>query len=283
MKKIHAVIITGIVVVLMNMQAFAQMAMHIGKDSVIEPYHISITYNKTTNLVFPYAIKSVDRGSKDILAQKVKGIENILQVKASKRGFDETNLTVITANGKLYSYILNYVDIPSALNISFTNKPQWNTEAFFSIPGINEAQVQADAIKLATADRTIRGIKDKSYGIKLQLDGIYINEEVMYFRIRVNNESNINYDINQLRFFIRDQKKSTRTATQELEIYPLHIYNNTLVVAGQSEQVFVFAVPKFTIPDKKYLAIQLMEKGGGRNLELSVNNKTIVKARPVSN
>ncbi|MES2329790.1 MAG: conjugative transposon protein TraN [Bacteroidota bacterium] len=281
MKKICAVMITGIVALLISVQASAQIAMPIIKDSVIAPYRLAVTYYKTTNLVFPYAIKSVDRGSKDILAQKAKGVENVLQVKAGKLGFDETNLTVITADGKLYSYILNYVDSPSILNISFAHKMQWNPEAFFSQSGINEAEVQADAEKLVAARKTTRGIKDKSYGIDFRLDGIYVNSEVMYFRIKIANETNINYDISQLRFFIRDQKKSKRTATQEVEIYPLHISNDTLSVTGHSEQVFVFAVPKFTIPDKKYLAIQLMEKDGGRNLELSLHNKTIVKAKPV--
>lgn len=101
----------------------------------------------------------------------------------------------------------------------------------------------------------------------------------MFYRITLRNHSNINYDIEQLRFFIRDQKKSKRTAVQELEIYPLSIYGDTSVVTALSEHIFVFAVPKFTIPDNKYLTIQLMEKNGGRHLELKIHNKTVVKAR----
>ena len=49
----------------------------------IEPYSLQIGINKTTNLIFPYEIKSVDRGSRDVLVQKAKGIENVLQVKAN--------------------------------------------------------------------------------------------------------------------------------------------------------------------------------------------------------
>jgi hypothetical protein len=41
----------------------------------------------------------------------------------------------------------------------------------------------------------------------------------------------------------------------------------------------VYAVPKFTIPDKKYLAIELMEKNGGRHLKVKVHNKKIVRAK----
>jgi hypothetical protein len=53
-------------------------------------------------------------------------------------------------------------------------------------------------------------------------------------------------------------------------------------VVGQSEHVFVFALPKFTIPDNKFLEIQIMEKNGGRNLELKIHNKTIIKAKLIA-
>jgi len=110
------------------------------------------------------------------------------------------------------------------------------------------------------------------------MNGLFIQNDVLYVRISIENESNINYDIDQLRFFIRDQKKAKRTATQEIEVSPVFVYNDTHKVEGQSANTIVFALPKFTIPDKKYLAIQLMEKNGGRHLELHVKNKTIVKA-----
>ena len=144
MKKISAVVIAGILLVLTSIDAFSQNAIA-PKMTVIEPYQLAITYFKTSNLVFPYAIKSVDRGSKDILVQKAKGVENVLQVKAGKQGFEETNLTVITADGHLYSYILNYSDNPSALNIRFVSPNKKNTAALFSAGFINEAKIQADA------------------------------------------------------------------------------------------------------------------------------------------
>lgn len=281
MKKITAVLVIVILLTLIKCQVFAQISLSPEKISVIEPYHFSVTYNKTTNLVFPYPIKSVDRGSKDILAQKVKDVENILQIKAGKKGFEETNLTVITADGKLYSYILNYTDNPSTLNFRYTIIEEDQKDAFFRADQPNEAEMQSDAEKVIKADKNIRGIKDKKFGIKLQLDGLFIKDEVMYYRLRLQNHSNINYDIEQLRFFIRDQKKSKRTATQELEVQPLYIEGNTSAVAGKSEHVFVFAVPKLTIPDQKYLAIQMMEKNGGRNLKLIIYNKTVVKSKPL--
>lgn len=278
MKKISVRVVTGILLLLLSVQLFAQNNTET-KVTVIKPYVLPITFYKTTNLIFPYAIKSVDRGSKDILVQKAKGVENILQVKAGKLGFDQTNLTVITADGKLYSYILNYSDTLSMLNIRFDNTTAVYPEAFIPNISINEAQVKADANTVAMAKETIHGVKDKSYGMKMKVSGLYIRGDVLFLRLTLQNQTNINYDIDQLRFYIRDEKKAKRTATQELEISPLYVKDDTSVITGQTEKVFVYALPKFTIPNKKYLAIELMEKSGGRHLRIRVHNKTIIRAK----
>lgn len=281
MKKISVAMITGALLVLATIKTFSQ-SITSTKATVIEPYPLTITFYKTTNLIFPYAIKSVDRGSADILAQKAKSMENILQLKAGKQNFKETNLTIITADEKFYSYIVNYSDSPSVLNIEFSkDSSEEETKTFFS-SGMNEANIQIKAAKIAGRKRTIHGVKDKKYGMKLQLCGLYINEDVIYYQIELQNRTNINYDIDQFRFFVCDQKKVKRTASQEMEIKPLYIHDDTATVCGQSERVFVFALPKFTIPDNKFLDVQLMEKNGGRNLELKIHNKTIIKANPIN-
>jgi hypothetical protein len=220
---------------------------------------LSIGTNKVTSLVFPLMIKSVDRGSKDILAQKVRGVENILEVKAAKENFSETNMTVITADGKLYSFLVHYSANPS-LNIKIENKP-----SIFE--------------KIAAQKKFIRGIRDRKYDMRLQLKGIYIDNDILYYQLELQNYSNLSYDIELLRFFIKDQKQSKRTASQELEQTPLYVYGNTGSVPGQSKIIMVVALPKFTIPDKKLMVVQLMEKNGGRNLSLKINNNKLVKAK----
>ena len=280
MKKISAGLITGIFLFLSSIFAFSQNANPVSTSSV-EPYPLAIAYEKTTNLVFPYAIKSVDRGSQSVLAQRAKGIENILQIKAGKEGFEETNLTVITAEGKLYSFLLNYAPQPSVLNLSFGILNPTVKDAFFSLADHNEAEIQTYSNAVAVEKKKVHGIKDKKYGMKFKLDGLCIRDNVMYYRIKMKNKSNINYDIDQLRFYIRDRKKAKRTATQEIEIKPLYVQNESPTVRGQAEHTFVFALPKFTIPDQKYFSVQLMEKNGGRHLELNVKDRKITKAVPI--
>ncbi|MFV8353568.1 conjugative transposon protein TraN [Flavobacterium sp. XS2P14] len=261
---------------LITISAFAQQT---GKNrlSKIEPDSLTIAYSKTTNLVFPFAIKSVDKGSQDILVQKAKGLENILQIKAAQKGFFQTNLTVVTADGKLHSFVLNYGENSPQLNLTVNKTKPEGQEIYFSSESGNEKDVQ-EYSKLAFYDKKkIRGEKESTYEIEFQLNAIFIRDDVMYYRIKVTNNSKINYDIDQLRFFIRDNKKVKRTASQEIEITPIYILNNVVKIEGETENTFVFAIPKFTIPEKKYLAIQLMEKNGGRHVELHVKNTKLVQ------
>jgi len=279
MKRINEVMITGLFLFILNGNIFSQSHREAFKTTIIEPYHLAITYYKTTNLIFPFAITSVDRGSRDVLAQKAKGAENILQVKAGRENFPETNITAITSDGKLYSFILNYSNNPSFLNISFS-KGLNSVQAIQ--PGSNEEEIQLNAEKIAGEKRRLHGIKDSKYATALQLNGIYIKDEVVFYQLEIKNNSNINYDIDMLRFYILDDQKLKRTAIQETELQPLFVYGDTSVIKGHSKNLLVVALPKFTIPDQKSLFIQVVEKNGGRHLQLRIRNRTIVKAKLLS-
>ena len=276
MKKISAMGM-GLFLLITIFKAKAQTNT-IWQIKAIEPYHVAVSFFKTTNIIFPYSIISVDIGSRDVLAQKAKGVENILQIKAAKEGFPQTNISIITADGTLTSFILDYAEQPSVLSLSLIPEEKKNSSCILS-ETFNEAEVQKYAKLASVSKEKISRIKDKRFGICMKLNGLFIHDNIMYLRMSIANKTNINYNIDQLRFYIRDQKKTKRTATQEIEINPLYVKDDTAVVAGQTEKVFVYAVPKFTIPDKKYLAIELMEKNGGRHLKIKVHNKTIVRAK----
>lgn len=243
---------------------------------------MTITCFKTTCIVFPFAIKSVDRGTKDLLVQKVKDVSNVLLLKAAKPEFDETNLTVITADGKLYSFLVNYAENPVSYLIRIEN-PYGKTEpeVLFSNENGKEAHTIQVAEKLAKQKAFINHKKDKKYGIEISLEGVYVKDNLMYLQFKLQNYADIGYDIEQFRLTILDQQKSKRTAIQQMELNPVAIYGDTKMIKERSAQRIIFALPKFTIPDMKYLQVQLMEQNGGRHLSLKIRNPTIVRAKPL--
>ena len=93
------------------------------------------------------------------------------------------------------------------------------------------------------------------------------------------NHSNIDYDVDLFKFYIRDKARIKRTASQEVEVKPIYVYGNDKKIKGKSTTDLVYVLQKFTIPESKYLNIEMFELNGGRNIDLNIKNKTIVNAR----
>ena len=226
-----------------------------------------ISTDKTTSLVFPFSISHVDRGTKDILVQQVKEADNILLVKASEKNFSETNLSVVTEDGSVYTFVINYEEKPAI----------W----VYHLPEIKKATMATYANAILDNRRTLRGIRDNRWNIDAAVIGTYIKDDIIYYQLRIKNNSPIDYDIEILRFYIRDKKKDKRTAVQENELKPLYVSGNITQIKSYNQNVIVVALNKFTIPDKKFMGIQIMEKNGGRHLMMKLNNKDILKAIPL--
>lgn len=225
---------------------------------------LTVSTDKTVALIFPYPIKYVDRGTHDIIVQPVTANAKLLLVKAAVKNFAETNLSVVTADDHVYSFVLNYHARPDSLIIE--------------LPESRSASVETYAKSIADNGATLKGIVDRTWSIEGSVTGIYIKDQVVYLQLLVCNHSAINYDIDVLRFFIRDQHRMKRTAVQENECMPLYIAGNTKPIKAYNFSVIVVALNKFTIPDKKFFGIQVMEKNGGRHLQLQLTNSKLVKA-----
>lgn len=244
--------------------------------------NLQVGFSKTTSIIFPYTIKSIDKGSAEVLVQKAKGVENILLVKAAKQHFFQTNLTVVTSDGKLYVFVLNYDDSCPDLNFKAENAVAASRDVLFSLENENQKRIEQCASAAYSKKKKISGLKKSKYQIRLEVNGIFIQQDVLYLRVVFENKSKINYDIDQFRFFIRDKRKSKRTASQEIELEPLYATSSSSVIPYKSEIIKVYALQKFTIPENKYLTIQMIEKNGGRHLEVDINNNLTDLVFPIS-
>jgi conjugative transposon TraN protein len=285
-KRVCAAMVTGIFLLFFQAKIIAQSANAIPTKS-ITPYPIAVSYNKTSNLIFPYAIKSVDRGSASVLAQKAKGVDNILQVKAGKQNFHQTNLTVVTTDGQLYSFLVDYTNEPSVLNFSFSKdsvssaiEPAEKDKAVLSGTPLNEAGFKTITDEVCQQKRFLH-IRSREQKMRLSLESLWLKDKVMWLALQLQNKSLIDYSPDYIRFFVRDKKRGKRTAIQESEITPLYGKADS-TVAGEQLQKVVFAFRPFTIPKTQELVIQVGEQNGGRSLVLPVSHKVLLKARLLS-
>lgn len=78
--------------------------------------------------------------------------------------------------------------------------------------------------------------------MQLLLRGIYIHNDLFYIHVSLSNSSNVNFDIDHIRFRIADRKVAKRTALQETFVEPVRAYNAIAAVkAGETlRNVYVF-------------------------------------------
>jgi conjugative transposon TraN protein len=106
---------------------------------------------------------------------------------------------------------------------------------------------------------------------------VYVQNDHYFFDITVQNQSNIAFDIDQIRFKIEDEKVTEATNFQQIEVSPKYQYNQAAGFSKSYRNVFVF--DKFTFPDDKIFTIELAEKQiSGRAEVLKVFYKDVLKA-----
>ena len=302
MKKVFSVfaLMMGIVSVAMAQTSdntgdlFEGYTKKITYDRMIPPHGLEVTFDKTCHVIFPSAIAYVDLGSANIIAGKADGAENVIRVKAAKRGFKgETNMSVITEDGAYYSFNVKYAREPRILNVEMTdfihdgeavNRPNNSMNIYLKELGSESPVLVRLVMKSIWKEnkRRVKHIGSKSFGIQFLLKGIYTHNGLLYFHTEIKNSSNVPFDVDYITWKIVDKKVAKRTAIQEQVIQPLRTQNFVLNVAGNSNERTVWTMDKFTLPDDKCLVVELAEKNGGRHQSFTIENTDLVRARVIS-
>lgn len=291
MKAIFKIIWALTLVTGYHVHAFAQQAtttsrLNMGK---IAAYQMQVTYNKTSHLIFPSAIRYVDLGSAYLVAGKAEDAENVLRVKAAVKDFPgETNFSVITDDGRFYNFNVYYSAYPAAMSYDLmamqkASARENGNDVLFKELGNTPPSLTGLILEsiYKRNKRIIKHIASQSYGIQFSLKGIYVHNGKFYFHTELRNKSNVPFQIDFVHFKVVDKKVARRTVVQEKPLTPLRMYKPLDAVAGNSVDQNVFLLDQFTIAGDKVLVIEIFEKNGGRHQTLQVEQSDLVHARPV--
>ena len=202
-------------------------------------------------------------------------------------------MTVLTSNGKLYSFVVNYQHDPVVLSVDLGQNvvsadgklqgPNAGAErAILSKSPMGQGNLDAFSRQLLAAPG-FEATESKNQ-MTVKAGHVGYREETMFFPLSIQNNSTVTYDIDFVKFYIRDKKVAKRTAEQAVEITPMYVFQGSQRKIEANEllkQVYVFK--KFTIPEAKQLVIELYEKNGGRQLSLKLNNAELLKALTFNN
>ena len=247
----------------------------------------TIYANDTKNvaLFFPEPIRQGITGSDNFVFTYNREKEQYFGLLQAKPG-KESNLLVINRNDSIFSYIVRYKKQLSKLNYFI---PVSNSIG-------NEKPIVPDSIQVVSTEENIDNrtyyyqkfcsyllnrnqrvgrIKKRTQGIVLTVENIVFDKEELYFVMRIENNSSMDYDLNFLNLSIETRQKGKRKSLQRL--YQEPIYKHLLpskIVEGKMVRL-VYVMPKFSLSNERRAILELNEQDGERNIELKISHRYI--------
>lgn len=241
------------------------------------PYQIGVNGEQQTHLIFPEEIIYVDYGSSEIEVNRASGVDNIIALRAKNKSIITTNLSVITTTGKFYTFDVKYNPTPESFSYVI-DAPQKDRVALFDNNELTSVQKENIKEEINKRFPSISKLTEDFGDIRFSVTNIFVDKDILYFKFKIINYSNIDYSPDFVRFYIQDAKRRKKTTVQQLEQIPLFFFDQPKRVNAHDTKTFSAALNKFTIPDKRILIIEMQESGGGRHFMMKIKNKSIINA-----
>ena len=248
--------------------------------------------HKNVALFFPEPIRQGITGAEDFVFTYNREQYQHLGLLQATPG-KESNLLVISTQGSIFSYILKYSERLDKLNyfISDSGKignenPEFKEEhkenvALISAP--KAEQVLADkepyyqnfSSYILRSKRKIGKIQARQENVFQKVENIVFHRDELYFVLKIDNRSSIDYDLSLLDISVETRKKGKKKSMQKLVQEPVYKYRMPEKVAKGEVARFVYVLPKFSIAEDKVVVIDLKEQNGERDIKLKVKKKFI--------
>lgn len=253
--------------------------------------------DKVTQIIFPAEVVKFRTGytSNDAISQSDGRVMYIQPVDS----MPETNLNVQTTDGRYYAFDVIYNNTASEVNYIVASSMAIYQASL--APENAEAEPSADGTILATAadDKPIEVLTQEQLFAKVRkmpdyivannvarlqkltilLKGVYVDGANVYFKFRLENNSNVPFDVDYIAFSVT-ARKTKKTSTQErLQILPTGVDTEIHRVDAKSVCEVIYRFEKFTIGKEKILLAEVLEQGGDRNIGLRIPEDFIIEAR----
>jgi hypothetical protein len=248
---------------------------------------IEINQFKTVQIIFNDGVDFVEAGTGD-LQVKSKIVDNILiiQTVVPKDDFIPTNLFIKTKTN-VYNPILKYNETPKKStflekdldgavsgNTSLPPTTLSNSNKNSKIEkGVEKKTLSVDNQSLfnriSNRNEMFKPSRQYTTDVWFRFWAHYIENGKYYFKIQLENNSDLDYNIDHFFFSIKSNKKRNASETQR-EINYVKILNPTEVVPAKTKSFIIFEFDSFSINKNEEFLIEINEKNGARNFTVGV-------------
>jgi hypothetical protein len=230
-----------------------------------------VSRDKTTALFFKSAVKIISKPSSDFDVDQKE--DALITIKAIDANFKPTRINVQEiSTAKIYHIPVEYSYGRAGRRIDVDGA------APLTVKVIKSAEYNYSAVVTQLAEGKRRDVVDheKAGGVKAWVDKLSLAGNRVFFRLDIRNKSNLPYEIDFVRFYIRDLKTVARMATHEQEIVPLiTTLHKKTSIAYKQEVTKVFGFHRFSLSEDQALNVELYERNGNRHLYLQIKQKDL--------
>lgn len=240
---------------------------------------------KNVALFFPNPIRQGIVGSDNFVFNYNREKEQYFGLLQAKPG-KASNLLVINGNGSVFCYIVSYREkleklnyfVPLSESIGFEQPKFMERSDSTGIANLFTDKTfyyERFCSYLLARKQGVGSIKKRKNGIVLSLENIVFDREELYFVIKIENKSSLDYDLNFLDISVQTRKQGRKKSIQRISQLPLFKYDVPNKVSAKKIKRMVYVLPKFSLGNDKMVVLEINEKNGERNLELNVSSKYI--------
>jgi conjugative transposon TraN protein len=122
-----------------------------------------------------------------------------------------------------------------------------------------------------------RNVAHKEHRMEMRLNNIYAVGDYFFIDFSIENKTNIQFDIDEIRIKLADKKINKATNSQIIELTPALILEDTKSFKKGYRNVIV--IKKLTFPNDKVITIEMTEKQiSGRNISLNIDYEDVLSA-----
>ncbi len=269
----------------MNIKSFA-MALIVGAATLTA--NAQSTYEEMELLTVNEQVTTVITATEpirfvDISTDKVAGdqpIDNTIRLKPKEAGHEDGEiLAIITVVTERYrvQYGLIYT---TRLTEAVTDKTvQLSEQIAYNNPAVSLSteDMYSFARKVWNSPAKYRNVGSKKHRMKMRLNNIYAVGDYFFLDFSVDNNTDIRFDIDELRIKLGDKKVHKATNSQIIELKPEMVLEKSKSFMHGYRNVIV--IKKLTFPNDKILTIELSEKQiSGRNISMSIDYEDVLSA-----
>jgi conjugative transposon TraN protein len=247
------------------------------KDMETAKHVIYVNEDVTTHIIMPENIKLVDISTAKMVGNQCT--DNMVRIKPRGRMSENELAGTVTLIGErhLAQYEMVYTDMPTKARSSYVISQEELSR--YDNPNVlmPEQDMAAYAWAIYSSKRKFNNIRYSASGIQAVVNNIYTIGDYFFIDYSLYNNTNIKYDIDELRIKLTDKKEVKATNSQTIELTPVYMLNKTRSFKGAYRNVMV--IEKLTFPDEKVLKLEISENQiSGRVIYLSIEYADILHA-----